>query len=123
MLDALVSLRRQDQLETASGNGRRIIAELCLSLARAKRVTAACCAKNPLGVEQNIRNLTNLALARSIWSQNSAGAEPSYRRQPSRGKSTIRNGAAARGVARAGRPLGTQYGREGHNPRGCRGAP
>ena len=37
-LDALVSLRRQDHLETASGNGRRIIAEQRLDLARARFV-------------------------------------------------------------------------------------
>ena len=63
-------------LEIASGSGGRVVAKQRLGLmspsvslvcaplqrARVNRVTAECLAKNPLGVEQNIRNLPNLAL-------------------------------------------------------------
>ena len=67
------------RLETASGSGRRVVAKERLGpmspsvslvsapllRARVNMVTAERWAKNPLGVVQNIRNLTNLALVSS----------------------------------------------------------
>ena len=66
-------------LEIASGSRRRKVANQRLGLespfvspacalllrARVNVVTAACWARNPLGVEQNIGHLTNLALVSS----------------------------------------------------------
>ena len=78
-----VGLGRADSIHdsdsVASGSGGRVVAEQRLDLvspsvflegaplqrARVNMVTAKCRAENPLGVEENIRNLTNLALVSS----------------------------------------------------------
>ena len=58
--------------------------------------------KSDLSRHRLISKSVNSLPDRSIQAQNSAGAEPSCRRQPNRGKSTLRKGAAARGACSCG---------------------
>ena len=132
-------------LESASGSGGRVVAKHRLRLMSpsvslvgapvlqgcVNMVTAERQAKNPRGVEQNIRNLTNLALvkfrgfsARPQIQGSKLNRCRAFMLSPAK---PWEIGAQERScreeIARAGRSLGAQHGREGHDPRGSRRAP
>ena len=89
--------------------------------ARANRVTAASLGKNPLGVEQNIRNLTNLSL---VSSQIPWIFCPTAVSRLKNQQGAQENGVAAWSLlVQATYSLGAQHGREEHTPRSSCGAP
>ena len=135
-------------LEIALGGGRRIVAKQRFSLvspfvslvcalpprARVNMVTAERRAKNPLGVVQNIENLTNLAIVspQTSWflSPIAVSRLKNQQVQNLHADAIQTVGSRRSGTeppreepARTGSPLGTQHGRARHNPRGSRGAP
>ena len=128
-------------LEIVSGSGGRVVAKQCLGLmspsvslvgapllrARANMVTAERWAKNPLGVVQNIRNLSDLALVSSQipWilcptedSRLKIQRVESLHVVASQTVGNLRSGTKSprEELACAGRSLGAQHGRARHNP-------